>query len=870
MTDLERGTESSSLLLNRHYSTIGIDDVFLDPPPEHTLPRSYLTSSKPCGAFRTWEIIGTIKSCPEDFVVREIASRMRSPELPKEFDLVADLSSGPPTRVISNHNHPKEPRENREKLIKSRRYGDGDNQTVVSSEGSRSPSENIDNEPGTTFSVNRSEQHPASLSPVDTVRTILEQTFCWEETKNLLKRLRSLQKRAIDCIETSDALHDDDSVVWIPPISMDSSCVNSGRNSSSRGGARGELHRSLKLAFSLLQSETIQLGNETHPPLVIDTDAKQVVSTLTAKDGETQTYPWIRVSIDDTFFGLAPSLYKATVDIPRLYSFRNRGCTLQAEQTNRVENTRGGKRKRGNDTHLDSDILCDDDSQVILRLRPDLTREERRPLHHLISNGYRDFETSTIPDYCRIYSTHVTSGDGVNESINSIAAIVVKWSKRAQRRSQKKSRLSNESTSSKAQRPAAHTLCVLKKTNTEHLTAIQRLTRAIRCRQSDVGLAGIKDMLAQTYQFCTISNTTPERVQNAKSHLRSQGIELGSVQQVSWTLNQGDLQGNRFEITIRDAKRVEVQTNEGVCTEVLVPCEKEHILAMASRVQKWGFINFYGEQRLGTPGHTLEVGVRAFDIGRALLQQDFAKAIDLLMAGRMICHGNNNAESPEIRRVRQVWKESGGDANLTLKAFPKGDALARERIVLQGQKRYGSGDPLASLKCLHFTVRTFWINAYQSFIWNKVASERLKRFGANAVRGDLYRLPDGEANDVRVVGDDLSSIQVSQIVLPLPGYAIIYPANEIGALYHDFLKMDDIRFDRDAPSEFTAKGSYRPLIAFAEGVEVIFDGREDRKVDAIDTAPGTITDFKLKFDLPRGSYATMLMREMLLTTVVRS
>jgi tRNA pseudouridine13 synthase len=310
--------------------------------------------------------------------------------------------------------------------------------------------------------------------------------------------------------------------------------------------------------------------------------------------------------------------------------------------------------------------------------------------------------------------------------------------------------------------------------------------------------------------------------------------------------------------------------NEGICTEVLVPCEKEHVLAMASRVQKWGFINFYGEQRLGTPGHTFDVGVRAFDIGRALLKQDFAKAIDLLMAGRMICHGTNNGESPEIRHVRQVWKESGGDANLTLKVIPKGDALARERIVLQGQKRYGSGDPLAALKCLHFTVRTFWINAYQSFIWNKVASERLKRFGANVVRGDLYRLPDGEASDVRVVGDDLPSIDISQIILPLPGYAIIYPANEIGALYHDFLKMDDIRFDRDAPSESTAKGSYRPLIAFAEGVEVIFDCREDRKADAIDTAPGTITTFKLKFDLPRGSYATMLMREMMLTTVARS
>ena len=104
------------------------------------------------------------------------------------------------------------------------------------------------------------------------------------------------------------------------------------------------------------------------------------------------------------------------------------------------------------------------------------------------------------------------------------------------------------------------------------------------------------------------------------SHLHSHEIELGRIQQVNWTLNQGDLQGNRFEITIHGVKWVEVQVNEGFYEKVFIPCEKGHVLTMASCIEKWGFINFYGEQRLGTPGHTSEVGVWAFDIGRALLQ----------------------------------------------------------------------------------------------------------------------------------------------------------------------------------------------------------------------------------------------------------
>jgi tRNA pseudouridine13 synthase len=595
---------------------------------------------------------------------------------------------------------------------------------------------------------------------------------------------------------------------------------------------------------------------------------------MPVEDAKTQMHPWIRVSIDNTFFGLAPSLYRPGVDLPRLYAFRNRGCIVPTKQTYLGENTRGVKRKRKHATSFASDIVSDDDDQVILQLRPDLTRQERRSVHHLISNGFRDFETSTIPDYCTAIkdSTQVSCGDDTNESEYSITAIVVRWSKRAQSRAQKKSRRPNESPSLNDQRSSTHTLCVLKKTKIEHLTAIQRLTRAIRCRQSDIGLAGIKDMHAVTYQFCTISNTKPQSVRNAQSHLCSQGIELGGIHQVNWALNQGDLQGNKFEIIVRNVKRVQVQTNKGVRTEVLIPCEKEHVAFMANRIRKSGFINFFGEQRLGAPGHASEVGVRAFDIGRALLQQDFTKAIDLLMTGRRICHGNSNAENPEIRHARQIWKESGGDANLTLKAIPKGDAVARERIVLQGLKRYGSEDPRAAFKCLHFGIRTFYINAYQSFIWNKVASERMERFGPKVIIGDLYRLTSGETNDVRVVGDDISSIDVSQVVLPLPGYSIRYPENEIGELYHEFLNVDNVRFDRSAPAEATAKGGYRPLIAFAEGVEVSFDCKsmDDSKADAVDTAPGTVTDFKLKFDLPSGSYATMLMREMLLTTVARS
>ena len=314
---------------------------------------------------------------------------------------------------------------------------------------------------------------------------------------------------------------------------------------------------------------------------------------------------------------------------------------------------------------------------------------------------------------------------------------MVEWSPRAKIKARKKDKRGGGPPC------CQHSLCGEKDEKGTSYSHQEADSCACRCRQSDIGLAGIKDMHAVTFQFCTIANVSPQRVQNASLSLSSQGIQIGRIQQVDWVLNHGDLDGNRFEIVIRNVKRIQVENDKGICSEVKSPCEREHALSMVSRVSKRGFVNFYGEQRCGLPGQTAQVGVRSFDIGRALLQQDFAKAIDLLMAGRLVCHGENDVESPEIRNARQVWRETK-DAAKTINILPKGDVMARERIVLQGLKRYGSDNPLAALKCLPFSIRSFWINAYQSFVWNAMASERLKRFGTKVVKGDLYRSTESD------------------------------------------------------------------------------------------------------------------------------
>ena len=166
---------------------------------------------------------------------------------------------------------------------------------------------------------------------------------------------------------------------------------------------------------------------------------------------------------------------------------------------------------------------------------------------------------------------------------------------------------------------------------------------------------------------------------------------------------------DRFEITVRNLGRVKRHILGGEEKECSFPVHSSHIDAMVERVGEAGFINFYGEQRVGNAGSRAHVGVRSFDVGRAMLKRDFQEAIDLIMAGR-----SSTVYTPgdDETKARKIWKASGGDAKTTLNAFPKNrSTMVRERDLIKGLLRYG--DALEAMRCVPHNMRMFWIHGYQ-------------------------------------------------------------------------------------------------------------------------------------------------------------
>lgn len=777
--------------LHRHLTTIGIGPVFTCPPP-HTLPQfptsddddplengnhnivyssndqsSQTTDTSdellPAETITTWEIVGDIKSIPEDFIVREIGyapslqpahgddnkntvakqNNVRTPQGWKRQIAGLDYTTKAEQTLLTDQqcytSTSKTVAMKEMKLTCVPSIGEDDDNDNMHFPLLQSSTTVSAIQPEHSTSISFMSDNINTLNPIDGLRRILlrnclrntnklvieeDETSVETDSEVILQHLTSLQTLALKEIEnimsSDDKMEKDDAKnsVW---ILFQNLIVPYNNNNNNSGGGNEDwtyLHRYIRQEFPLLCTETSSIG----PSDVTDSIVNEDTNNDSTKTTKIQQSSWVCVLIDYSFFSIAPCLAYPQQDLLQLYKFRNCGPVAAISASNdtsvyqRCKTISHSPEVRLNDDFHD----CSSTTQVmvLLRLRSDIPRDDRRLIHQALTSSRRkrEFDTSTQKD---------------DETGNVV--IVVEWSRNAIETCKKKRKRVQEGKSNSVGDAAddiTATFCVLRKYQCEHQAAVTNVVRALHCRNGDVGLAGLKDMQAVTYQFCTLRNVSIQRAQNAIKSLGKR-VEMSNFTKVIGSnvlLDRGKLLGNQFEIVIRNLKRLEllrvVDGDKSAYQEQTVPVHSSHLDAMVKRINDFGFINFYGEQRVGDAGSTSHVGVRSFDIGRAMLQQDFSKAVDLIMTGR-----TNQMYNPRLDEIkaREVWKSSEGDARQTLKAFPSNrDIMIRERDLMKGLLRYN--DPLEALRCIPYNVRMFYIHGYQvshnSFITDLFISQK--------------------------------------------------------------------------------------------------------------------------------------------------
>ncbi|XP_073108058.1 uncharacterized protein [Elaeis guineensis] len=352
----------------------------------------------------------------------------------------------------------------------------------------------------------------------------------------------------------------------------------------------------------------------------------------------------------------------------------------------------------------------------------------------------------------------------------------------------------------------------LYKENKDTQEALGVIGKMLGIQQRSFGFAGTKDKRSISTQRVTIFKQHAKRLAALNSRLF--GIKVGDFCYVREGLVLGRLFGNRFTITLRGV----VADSEDVIKEA------------ANGLGRNGFINYYGLQRFGSgsvPTHL---------IGAALLRGEWKSAANLILDPR-------EGEHSIIREARVSYKEHG-DIDLTLKKLPR--HLVAERAILQCLKKC-PGNYLQALKAIPRTLRMMYVHSYQSYLWNHAASRRVQKYGiSQVILGDLVFCKESSAREVDAVDisepeddcndpyncqaipeENVESVKTvdsedllkgiytfEDVVLPLPGSRIFYPANDIADVYHDMAKKDGVSLTESVHNakEFSItnmRGGYR-------------------------------------------------------------
>ena len=309
---------------------------------------------------------------------------------------------------------------------------------------------------------------------------------------------------------------------------------------------------------------------------------------------------------------------------------------------------------------------------------------------------------------------------------------------------------------------------------------------------------GLKDASAITEQFVCSGNKgrTIENFSTDKYSLEKIGF-------VKKPLSKKDMVGNHFKLKI-------------------TKCQN----GLSAFTEYDKILNFYGYQRFGSKRPVTHL------IGKAILQRDFKKAVTLILSFTSVYDSKENTD---------IRKKLSDEENYE-KYFDKVPfQMDVERMVLKEMIEHG--EPIRAIRIIPVSLRRFYIQAYQSFIFNRSLS---------AAFLDGENMFEAQSGDVcfdshGIIGKYVEGLD-QNLALPFVGYSY-YKKTRFDFQISKILEQEEI-----SPKDFFIK----------EMQEVSSEG--GFRQAAIHCSNYSSCDNIVEFSLSRGSFATVLLREIMKPT----
>jgi tRNA pseudouridine13 synthase len=402
---------------------------------------------------------------------------------------------------------------------------------------------------------------------------------------------------------------------------------------------------------------------------------------------------------------------------------------------------------------------------------------------------------------------------------------------------------------------------------------VKQLSDALGASRERISWAGTKDKHAITTQLFAVRGVEPADLPAVAD------AEMAVVGRFGRSLAFGDLAGNAFAVRVRDPERPAAAsavtadlrafagTGDGAddldpmpaVTPPGATADHEALVETGEADEATvGAPNYFGHQRFGSRRPvTHEVGLR-------ILRDDWRGAV------RVYCGNPSPAEPADTRRARRVVDEqfdaADPDWRAAARELPR--RLGHERAMLDRLAAAGESDPgpetcRAALGAVPSNLRRLFVNAAQSYVFNRVVSERLDRGLPldRPVAGDVVCFLDRSAPDGLAVPDVDRRQRVDAgredavarhcergrafVTAPLVGTETALGEGEPDDIVRAVLAdLDLAPADFDLPEGFASRGTRRAVLV--------------RTAVAVGHDPLTFA-----FALPHGAYATVLLREYL-------
>ena len=399
-------------------------------------------------------------------------------------------------------------------------------------------------------------------------------------------------------------------------------------------------------------------------------------------------------------------------------------------------------------------------------------------------------------------------------------------------------------------------------TNWETNRYLSRLARSCGINKNRIFSSGLKDKRAITTQILVID--APRRKVESVEIPDSSIEVLGRTHQ---KVAMGDHDGNRFTITVR-----------GCCDESGSPIDAKEAMSrvhsirdgLAKAMGSDAFPNWIGPQRFGSSRPVTP------QVGAAVIEGDFERAVNLYVGME------GSREGREAEAFRSSWRE-GGDPEKSLELAP--ERLGYESAMLKHLVKK-PGDYVGAFKTLPNSLQLLMVHSIQSLAFNHSLSERIVS-GLSLIEPEVGDLVAPLASNGRIDVGKMAHVsqtnlercrrncKLGRLVVtgPLPGRDPSSAEGGPGKHEEEGIRLAGLEgaewFVNQIP-RLTTSGTRRALSVPFRDISVEQAPEADSLSQRWEEGPlegdrwhPEGASLRLRFTLPAGAYATVMMREIM-------